>query len=109
MRQQCYHKYHMCHHRTGVCVSGIHPLSFHKSSAISLTASLSLCVLLPQKLESRKKKKGYHKIYLETASVLAEACKLYDSAGYQPVGGVETARCDQRRYKIIASGVNSEE
>ena len=65
-----------------------------------------MCLLLPQKIESRMKERGYHKIYLETALVLAETCKLYDSAGYHPVGGVETAHCDQRRYKIIASGGN---
>ncbi len=55
-----------------------------------------------QALERRIKEQGYHKIYIETATVLTEACRLYDSAGYQPVGGVETERCDQRRYKLTA-------
>ena len=54
-----------------------------------------------QKLEARIAERGYSRIYLETASALFEACKLYQSAGYLPVGGVETARCDKRLYKDI--------
>ena len=56
-----------------------------------------------QYLERRIAEKGYRTIYIETASVLKEACKLYTSAGYIPVGGVETERCDQRLYKHMPS------
>ncbi len=45
------------------------------------------------------REKGYGRVYIETASVLSEACRLYNSAGYLPVEGVETLRCDQRLYK----------
>ena len=56
-----------------------------------------------QYLERRIAERGYRTIYIETASVLKEACKLYKSAGYIPVEGVETERCDQRLYKNISS------
>lgn len=49
-------------------------------------------------------KKGYRKILVETATVLKEACRLYESSGYQPVEGVETLRCDRRLYKNISEG-----
>ena len=38
--------------------------------------------------------KNYQEIWLETASVLKEAVRLYEFNGYQPAAGVETARCD---------------
>jgi putative acetyltransferase len=38
--------------------------------------------------------KKYQEIWLETASVLKEAVKLYERSGYYPASGVETARCD---------------
>lgn len=38
--------------------------------------------------------KDYQEIWIETASVLAKAVKLYERNGYQPANGVETKRCD---------------
>ncbi|MGB5635245.1 MAG: GNAT family N-acetyltransferase [Waterburya sp.] len=38
--------------------------------------------------------KDYQEIWVETASVLKEAVKLYEFNGYQPAEGVETERCD---------------
>lgn len=38
--------------------------------------------------------KDYQEIWIETASVLKEAVKLYEFNGYQPADGVETERCD---------------
>ncbi len=38
---------------------------------------------------------GYQEIWIETASVLTAAVKLYEANGYQPKTGVETARCDR--------------
>ncbi|MBE9043164.1 GNAT family N-acetyltransferase [Pleurocapsales cyanobacterium LEGE 10410] len=38
--------------------------------------------------------KDYQEIWIETASVLFEAVKLYEHNGYQPANGVETERCD---------------
>ena len=50
-------------------------------------------------MEKRIKKKGYEVIYLETASVLKEACVMYQKFGYKPAEGVETPRCDMLMYK----------
>jgi putative acetyltransferase len=38
--------------------------------------------------------KDYQEIWLETATSLKEAVKLYERNGYEPATGVETARCD---------------
>jgi putative acetyltransferase len=38
--------------------------------------------------------KKYQEIWIETASILKEAVKLYERNGYHPASGVETARCD---------------
>ncbi len=38
--------------------------------------------------------KDYQEIWLETASILKEAVKLYERNGYEPAEGVETDRCD---------------
>ena len=38
---------------------------------------------------------GYLRVYLETASVLAQAVHLYESEGFQPVEVKHTPRCDQ--------------
>ncbi len=46
--------------------------------------------------------KGFEQIWIETASVLFEAVKLYDSSGYIPAEGVETARCDLVYVKFLA-------
>ena len=38
--------------------------------------------------------KDYQEIWIETASILREAVKLYERNGYLPAKGVETDRCD---------------
>ena len=45
-------------------------------------------------LEEAIAAKNYQEIWLETASVLIEAVKLYEHNGYQTATGVETERCD---------------
>lgn len=47
--------------------------------------------------------KNYQEIWIETASVLKEAVKLYESQGYQPASGVETERCDLVYLKRLPS------
>jgi putative acetyltransferase len=44
---------------------------------------------------------GYSEIWIETASVLTAAVKLYEANGYQPATGVETPRCDRVYVKLI--------
>lgn len=45
-------------------------------------------------LEQRVFQLGYKTIYVETASVLKEACVMYEKNGYIPSFGLETERCD---------------
>jgi putative acetyltransferase len=44
---------------------------------------------------------GYQDIWIETASILTAAVKLYETNGYQPATGVETARCDRVYVKHL--------
>jgi putative acetyltransferase len=44
---------------------------------------------------------GYHEIWIETASVLTAAVKLYEANGYQPATGIETLRCDRIYVKNL--------
>lgn len=54
-----------------------------------------------QQLERAITLRGFDEIWLETASVLKEAIKLYESSGYQPTTGVETKRCDRVYVKSL--------
>ncbi len=45
--------------------------------------------------------RGYKEIWIETASILAEAVRLYQRNGYQPATGVETPRCDRVYVKLL--------
>jgi putative acetyltransferase len=56
---------------------------------------------LLQALETAIATRHFEQIWIETASVLAEAVKLYESSGYQPATGVETERCDRVYFKIL--------
>ena len=53
-----------------------------------------LGVYLLEQLERAIAIKDYQEIWIETASVLKEAVKLYERNGYVPASGIETARCD---------------
>ncbi|MBD1866019.1 GNAT family N-acetyltransferase [Cyanobacteria bacterium FACHB-471] len=64
---------------------------------------------LLQNLEEAIAKRGYQQIWLETASVLFEAVKLYESSGYQPATGVETKRCDRLYTKLLERSSNLEQ
>ncbi|GAB4367396.1 MAG: GNAT family N-acetyltransferase [Elainellaceae cyanobacterium] len=61
---------------------------------------------LLQLLEETIAAKGFAQIWIETATVLKEAVKLYESSGYQPATGVETARCDRVYMKQIKYETN---
>ncbi|HEY9825770.1 MAG TPA: GNAT family N-acetyltransferase, partial [Stenomitos sp.] len=56
---------------------------------------------LLQRLEQRIWECGYRQIWIETASVLAEAVALYERNGYLPATGVETLRCDRVYTKLL--------
>lgn len=51
-------------------------------------------------------KKGYTQIWIETASSLKEAVRLYELNGYQPATGVETPRCDRVYVKQLTADNN---
>ncbi len=58
---------------------------------------------LLQQLEETIAARGFKEIWIETASILMEAVKLYESNGYEPATGVETARCDRVYVKKLFS------
>ncbi|AFZ26190.1 acetyltransferase, N-acetylglutamate synthase [Cylindrospermum stagnale PCC 7417] len=62
---------------------------------------LGLGKYLLQQLEVAIASRGFQEIWIETASVLVEAVKLYESNGYNPATGVETARCDRVYVKFL--------
>lgn len=64
---------------------------------------------LLQNLEEAIARRGHQQIWLETASVLFEAVKLYESSGYQPATGVETKRCDRLYTKLLLESSRLEE
>lgn len=53
-----------------------------------------LGVYLLEQLEKAIACRNYQEIWIETATILKEAVRLYELNGYQPASGVETARCD---------------
>ncbi|KAI6652186.1 Acetyltransferase [Oopsacas minuta] len=53
-------------------------------------------------LETAIKSRGYRNVYVETISVLKEACKFYPSLGYKPVqDSPDTPRCDLLLHKFL--------
>ncbi|MGM3306938.1 GNAT family N-acetyltransferase [Anabaena sp. WFMT] len=62
---------------------------------------LGLGKYLLQELETAIASRGYEQIWIETASVLKEAVKLYENNGYIPTTGVETQRCDRIYVKHL--------
>lgn len=56
---------------------------------------------LLHQLEAAIATRHFSEIWIETASVLAEAVKLYESSSYQPTTGIETERCDRVYVKFL--------
>lgn len=56
---------------------------------------------LLQRLEQEIVVQGFREVWIETASVLKEAVKLYESSGYLPATGIETERCDLIYSKVL--------
>ena len=56
---------------------------------------------LLEELEKTITAKQYQEIWIETASILKEAVRLYERNGYLPAEGVETARCDRVYVKYL--------
>lgn len=56
---------------------------------------------LLQRLEEEIAAQGFLEVWIETASVLKEAVKLYESSEYLPAMGIETERCDLIYSKVL--------
>ncbi len=56
---------------------------------------------LLKELENRIAERKFQEIWIETATVLQEAVKLYESNGYLLTTGVETKRCDLVYKKVL--------
>jgi putative acetyltransferase len=57
-------------------------------------------------LEQAIAAEGFERIWIETATVLETAVKLYERQGYRPTTGVETQRCDRVYVKLLELGSN---
>ncbi|MGB3405345.1 MAG: GNAT family N-acetyltransferase [Microcoleaceae cyanobacterium] len=79
---------------------GNHAVEIRKMYLIPEVRGKGLGKFLLKELENKIKSQGFKEVYLETATVLKEAVKLYESCGYQQTTGVETQRCD-RIYKKV--------
>jgi putative acetyltransferase len=76
-------------------------VEIRKMYLLSSVRGLGLGKYLLQQLETAIAARGFQQIWIETASVLVEAIKLYESNGYQPATGVETPRCDRVYVKTL--------
>ncbi len=74
---------------------GENAVEIRKMYLLPQVRGLGLGKYLLQQLEEVIASRGFQLVWIETASVLVEAIKLYESQGYQPATGVETPRCDR--------------
>jgi putative acetyltransferase len=80
---------------------GQNAVGIRKMYLLPSARGLGLGKYLLQRLEEAIACRGFQEIWIETASVLAEAVKLYESNGYIPATGVETTRCDRVYVKVL--------
>lgn len=80
---------------------GSHAVEIRKMYLLPGVRRQGLGRFLLQALEKTIAAQGYREVWIETASVLKEAVQLYESSGYQPTTGVETARCDRVYVKVL--------
>jgi putative acetyltransferase len=80
---------------------GQNAVEIRKMYLLSSVRGLGLGRYLLQELEAAIASRGFQQIWIETASILVEAVKLYESHGYQLATGVETTRCDRVYVKSL--------
>jgi putative acetyltransferase len=78
-------------------------VEIRKMYLLPTVRGLGLGKHLLQQLETAIANRGFEQIWIETASVLKAAVKLYESHGYIPTTGVETQRCDRIYVKYLFS------
>lgn len=77
---------------------GEQAVEVRKMYLLPLARGQGLGRFLLGQLEGEIANRGFKEIWLETATVLKEAVRMYESSGYLLDTGVETTRCD-RVYK----------
>jgi putative acetyltransferase len=80
---------------------GINAVEIRKMYLLPSARGQGLGLFLLQQLEAAIAAQAYQQIWIETASVLAEAVQLYERNSYSPATGVETARCDRIYMKAL--------
>lgn len=80
---------------------GKNAVEIRKMYLLPIARGKGLGRYLLQELENAIALRGFEQIWLETASVLAQAVKLYETSGYLPTQGVETPRCDRVYFKNL--------
>lgn len=80
---------------------GENAVEIRKMYLLPKARGLGLGKYLLQQLEAAISCGGFKQIWIETATVLTEAVKLYESNGYKPATGVETERCDRVYVKQL--------
>lgn len=80
---------------------GFNAVEIRKMYLLPSARGHGLGLFLLQQLEAAISAQAYQQIWIETASVLAEAVQLYERNDYSPATGVETARCDRIYMKVI--------
>jgi len=80
---------------------GINAVEIRKMYLLPQVRGQGLGRFLLRQLEMAIAARGFQQIWIETASVLAEAVQLYEGCGYQPATGVETERCDRVYLKPL--------
>ncbi len=80
---------------------GTRAVEIRKMYLLPVARGQGLGRFLLEQLEGAIAARGFEQIWIETASVLQEAVKLYESNGYQPASGVETKRCDRVYVKFL--------
>jgi putative acetyltransferase len=81
---------------------GKNAVEIRKMYLLPIARGKGLGKYLLQELEKAIALSGYDQIWIETASVLVEAVKLYETSGYLPTEGVETSRCDRVYFKLLS-------
>ena len=80
---------------------GENAVEIRKMYLLPKARGFGLGKFLLQQLEVAISCGGFKQIWIETASVLNEAVKLYESNDYIPATGVETERCDRVYVKKL--------
>ncbi len=80
---------------------GKHAVEIRKMYLLPEIRGQGLGQYLLQILEQAIAARGFEEIWIETASVLSQAVRLYERSGYRPATGVETARCDRVYVKSL--------